>query len=486
MKSFRGAGLVAIAGAISVSHANAAEYSVTPFATAKAEYDTNRRLASVNEESTFGQILDIGALFRYQSDETALSFTPKFSLQRHGDDGSGIDQDRENYYLNANGQHRFNERWSAGMSFDYANTGVVAAELEDLGLVEVGSGTISTFDPINESFTRESISFGPSVTYILSERNSLRFGAGFNDTTYDNQNTLLSDYSSFSVNGSWIHQLSETNQIVTSVFGLIQDPELNNQVLGSAGSTATAGGVHDVPDPETLQNKFEQFGATIAYIHSFNPTLTGTLSVGARHTSGDFPDLIDFDFLLSEESQQFLADNGFGTVSVVNRLDPNLDGFLLINPQFLNGASVANRVYDQGSVSNSGILFDASLEKQYERTTYTARFSRASIPSGTGLTERDEYAIHAVHDFSDRLQGTGSFRFFSNENESELTLSQGLAQSTDQIRLEAGVNYRLTEFWTLGGGYQYRQRSPENGDTADGHLVFVSIGYNGRRYSMSR
>jgi hypothetical protein len=465
MKSFTGVGLVAFSF-LAASQTYAAEYSVTPFANATAEYDTNRNLSSVNEKSTFGMLFDAGALFAYQSEKTALSITPKFAVNRYTDDDSGIDQDRENYYLDANAQHRFNERWSAGATFGFSNVGVVAAELEDLGLV-----VDDINNQVTESFSRKTITFGPSVTYILSERDSLRFGAGYTEATYDNNNTLLSDYTNYSINGSWIRRISEKGQLTTSVFASIQDPELNNQVLGSSGSSPTASGVHNVPDPDTLKERFEQFGFTVAYAHNFNETLLGTLSLGGRKTDGQFADLIDYNYLLQ---------NG----AIITRSQFDVLGNL--NPDLIRGARITERVYDQGDVSNTGVLFDVSLEKTYERTIYTVRLSRSSVPSGTGITDVDQYSLSALHQFSDRLEGTADFRYISTQSESERTLSEGFAQSSDQIRLEAGLNYRLTEFWTVGSGYSYRQRSPEDGDTADSHAVFLQVGYNGRRYAKSR
>lgn len=469
MRVKAGSPLLLLAGMLSCQ-LNAAEYAVTPFANARVQADTNKRLTTGPHDTVYGTVIDAGALFTAQSETSYLSLSPKLSVSRFTDDGNNVDQDREDYFIDATGSHRLNERVTLGAFLNFANTGVIGSELEDQGLVLFESGLTSAgINTVSESFSRKTISAGPSITYAFSERDSLRLGGSYTDVTYDRKDTLLSDYIYYSVNVAWIRQLSETDQIITSIFASKQDPELNFQVLNSVG-----------PSPQSLQHQFDQIGATVAYVHSFSETLTGNFSVGARKTKGDFPDLIDFDFFLNPQSAAILGG------SIINRSDPALAVLLALDPQFLKDSSVVNRIYRQGHTDNTGLLLDLSLEKLFERTTVRASLSRASLPSGTGVTERDELSLTAIHLLSDRLSANGAFRYFSTQSESQETLSQGFNQSTDQIRLEAGLDWRMTEFWTVGGGYSFYQISPDAGNSADNHAVFVRVAYNGRKYAISR
>ena len=465
--------------------AQAAEYEVTPFASARSEADTNRRLVE-DSDTNFGVILSAGALFKAYTEESTLSFTPSIALKQFTDDGTGIDQDTEDFFLDLNGDHRINERFSVGAFLSYDNVGVVDSELEDLGITFGGDDVASTgFILPNENFSVETISAGPSITYIISEKNSLSFGGSYTDAEYENQDTLLSDYTNSEINASWIRQMSLTDQFIVSIFGAKIDPELNILELGSIAAGRSFAN-DDATPVSTLNNEVDESGVTFGYVRSFNDTLTGNFTIGMRKTKGDFPDLTDFDIRLTQES----ADTFNGGATLIDRLDPRLtDPAFLNDPAnqtFLRNASRANHRYKQGFVDNTGLLLDISFEKAYnDQTTLTAGISRASLPTGRGLVERDELSFGGVHLYSDRITARGKFRYFSTETISEETLELS-NQTSDQIRLEAGLDYRLSEFWTVGGGYTFRSRSPDIGDTASGHGIFVSIGYNGNRYSVSR
>lgn len=457
----------------------AAEYSVTPFGTMRTEADSNKRLTTQDSDTTFGAVLDVGALFNAANDSSSLNITPRFSIGRFSDDGNNVDQDKEDYFLDVNGAHRFNDRFSAGATFGYANAGVVGAELEDIGLVVSGGDVfaIGNNTNLNENFSRETISGGPSLTYIFSEKDSLTLSGNWADTTYERQDTELADYTHYSLNASWLRQLSPSDQLSVSVFMSKQDPELDFLVRNSAG-----------PSPESLNSEYDEIGMTLGYVHSFSDTLLGRFSAGVRKTDGEFPDLIDFDYNLSAADAALINPfTGLPVGAVIDRLDPLLADpfFRQNNPEFFRDSRIVNRVYQQGLVDNTGLILDASVEKQFEQTTMTAGISRASQPSGRGLTVRDEIYFDAVHLYSDRITASGSVSYYTTESISEETF-QNQSIATDQLRVEAGVDWRWTEFWTVGAGYMYARRMADNADSADGHGIFLTLGYNGNKYSISR
>ena len=301
--------------------------------------------------------------------------------------------------------------------------GVVDAELEDLGLTFGNDNVASTgIGAINENFSVQTISAGPSLNYVLSEKNTLSFGGSYTDATYDNQNTLLADYTNYSVDASWIRQLSLTEQFIVTVFTGKIDPELNALERASIQNSLA---------PTSLNNELDETGITFGYVKSFNDTLTGNFTIGARKAEGDFPDLTDFDIRLTQLS----ADSFNGGVTLIDRLDPRINdaAFNAANQAFLQGAVRANHEYQQGRVDNTGLILDFRLEKRYqETTTITAGLTRASVPTGRGLFERDELSLEAVHLLSDRLTGKGKFRYFSTESISEETLD--VSNDNRQIR----------------------------------------------------
>ncbi len=474
-----------LAASVSVQ---AGEYSVTPFASARTEVDTNRRLVQ-DSDTNFGVTASAGALFRASSDESSLSITPSVSLKQFTDDGTDIDQDTEDYFLDMRADHRINDKFSVGAYFSYDNVGVVDSELEDLGITFGGNDIASTgFELPNENFSVETISAGPSITYVISEKNSLIFGGSYTQAEYENQDTQLSDYTNYSIDASWVRQLSLTDQFIVSIFTSKNDPDLNSLERGSvnAGRAFANDGITNV---NTLNDEFDETGINLGYVRAFSDTLTANFTIGVRKTKGEFPDLTDFDIRLSQVSAATLqGQRGGALTTTINRLDPILSdiAFLNANPGFLTNSSQANHTYKQGSVDSTGLLLDLSVEKKYnDRTLLTAGLTKATYPTGRGLVDREEVSFGANHSFTDRIIGKSKLRYFRTDTVSEETLDLS-NQASDQIRLEAGVDWRMTEFWTLGGGYSYRSRSPEQGESADSHGLFLTVGYNGNKYAVSR
>lgn len=398
----------------------AAEYSVTPYTQTRVDADTNRRLIQ-DSDTSYGATVEVGAAIAVETDDTTISVTPSVRVARFTDDGTNTDEDHEDFFIDILGNRRINERLSAGGFLNFENTGVISSELDDLGLI------IDT----QKNFSRKAISLGPSLTYILTERDSLRFDLTYADTSYENNQTFLTDFSVYSANVSWTRQLTESDRIIASAFITQQDPELSFLVLSSAGS-----------NPELLESQVDEIGGRIGYVHSFSDTFSGQISVGVRNSDSDFP--------------------------------------RLISSTLVGGNTI--RIYDQGHSETTGLLFDASIEKQFEMTTLTAAASRSASATGTGLSqERDQYSIGARHLFSDRLTGNTSLQYF------ETTLEDGTdGNAIDQIRFIAGLDWRMTEFWTVGSGYTYRHRSSEATESAEGHGGYVNVRYNGNKYAFSR
>ena len=412
---------ITIASMVLCVSAQAAEYSVTPYAQTRVDTDTNRRLIQ-DSDTTYGATVEAGAAIAIETEDTTIAVTPSVRVARFTDDGTNTDQDNEEFFIDILGNRRVNERFTVGGFLNFENTGVIGSELDDQGLV------IDT----DKNFSRKAVSLGPSLTYILSERDSLRFDLTYSDTSYENNQTSLTDFSVYSANLSWTRQLTESDRIIASAFITQQDPELSFLVLSSAG-----------PNPELLESQVDTFGGRIGYVHSFSDTLSGSLSVGVRNSESDFPRLVT---------------------------------------AFLDGGGNTIRIYDQGHTESTGLLFDASLEKQFERTTVTVSASRSASGTGTGLNqERDDYSIGARHLFSDRLTGNTSLQYF------ETTLEDGTdGNAIDQIRYVAGLDWEMTEFWTLGGGYTYRHRSSDTSESAEGHGGYLNVRYNGDKYAISR
>ncbi|MFK8066643.1 MAG: hypothetical protein AB8D52_00185 [Gammaproteobacteria bacterium] len=452
----------------------AAEYTATPYAKARLDADTNRRLTAQDEDTTTGTGLEGGVVMTAGTEKSTYSLTPRFNIARYSGDGNGFDQDIDNYFIDWSSSHLLSERFSAGTTFTYANSGVVGTELDDLGLVLNGDNNFATeVGVITENFSRETISGGGSVSYIYDEKNSFSIGGNYGETEYDNNTTGLADFENQSINASWTHQLSETDQISLSVYASQQDFEQDFLLESSVRNGLSS---------SSIDRSSDETGISLGYIHSFSDTLVGRFNVGTRSTDSEFADLVDFDIQLSPASGALVGSN------VINRADPLLTdaAFLQANPTFLQGSRTVNRAYQQGKNNGSGLTLDASVEKLYDdKTTITAGATRGTQVTGVGVSENEELYLRGIYLWSDRITANGSFRYFTIETLNESTLFPNAGKS-DQIRLELALDYRWTEFWTVGAGYSYREIERDDGGSADGHGIFFTLGYNGNTYSRSR
>ncbi len=463
----------------------AAEYTATPYVNVRLSADTNKRLTTQEEKTTTGAGLNGGVVFTAGTERSTYSLTPRFNTGWFSDDGNNVDQDNDDYFIDWTSSHLLSERFSAGTNFTYANSGVVGTELDDQGLTLNGGDDFATeVGPITENFSRETFSGGGSISYAYDEKNSFSISGSYSKTEYDTNETGLANYDSQSVNASWSHQLGETDQISVSVHASKQDSD-RDFLLEQSISLGLSSSSIDTSSNET--------GISLGYIHSFSDTLAGSFNVGTRSTDSNFADLTDFQYQLTRESAaaaQGLVNpsDGLPVTNVIDRDHPALSNpfFLLANPTFLQGSDVVNRVYQQGENNSSGLTLDASIEKLYsDKTTITAGISKGTQSTGLGISENEAVYLSGNYLWSDRLTTNGRFQYSTIDSQNESTLFPD-AGKNEQFLLELGLNWRWTEFWSLGAGYSYREIDREDDDSADNHGVFFTLGYNGNTYSRSR
>lgn len=136
----------------------------------------------------------------------------------------------------------------------------------------------------------------------------------------------------------------------------------------------------------------------------------------------------------------------------------------------------------QTESSDTGLLLDANAGYRWQATTVNLGIGRDVNPSGNGVVvQTDRLSASLRHDFSEILSASfGSAylrtRFLSNDG-----------GDTDYFRLDSSLSWKLNEWWSLGGGYAFawqKAKSAPSGATAN--TIFLSLGYNWPRISISR
>lgn len=129
-----------------------------------------------------------------------------------------------------------------------------------------------------------------------------------------------------------------------------------------------------------------------------------------------------------------------------------------------------------------GPLFDVSVEKKLEATVFTGIYSRAVSPTGSGTQDTlDRLRLSVNHKISEQLDANLGFSFVQSETQAAIA---GDA-SRDYARLDARIRYRLTEFWSLIGGYSY-SRAEGSLEPADSNGILLTLAYEGEKWAISR
>jgi len=126
----------------------------------------------------------------------------------------------------------------------------------------------------------------------------------------------------------------------------------------------------------------------------------------------------------------------------------------------------------------SGTVYGFNLSKIFERSSLGLSVRRGAVPTGSGVPLLQESLILTYsYQFSPRLSVTTPVGVFRNE-----TISFGDAGETKDRRIffqmQPSLNWRVREDVVLSASYRYQyQRFEEEGTSADGNAVFLSLAY---------
>lgn len=136
------------------------------------------------------------------------------------------------------------------------------------------------------------------------------------------------------------------------------------------------------------------------------------------------------------------------------------------------------------SDDDTGVLLDAGIDKQFERSSLGVNYTRSVVPTGTGaVVERDEVELDFRHDFSQRLRGV----VLSNVLWDSSTARDDSRVDRTLLQLRSRLEWRIARDTTLVGSYRYTYQKRDRLDnSADAHSVMLSVVYRLPQMSVSR
>lgn len=432
----RAALAVAAAWLLASVAARADEWSVTPRLTASVEHDDNKTLRRTDPISATGVVVDVGAALGWQTDTTNVVLTPRLRSGRYDKERDLLNDD--NLYLDL-ASSASTERARYGLNGNLTLDSVDSSETiaEEEGLTRIRRTV---------SIDRDRRVLAPSWSYNLTERDTASLSATLSWVNYDQGDGTRSgyvDYKYHVLNASLGHAFTERD----TLSGILYFSRYSRDVLNSVT---------------------ESIGLQVGYEHAFTETLKGSVAAGGVRS-------------------EFSSDAGEVPAGSIVRTVTLADGRTVQVPITPSGQLLA--LAAEADSTEYGQLINASLSQKLELDEWSLSLSRTLNPTGDGvLVSRDELRGNYRRKLSERLVGNVSALAYQDSAPSRA--GQAIRPDRDYVRVEVGLAYRLSPYWTVRGLYRYRTETYDlvagGEDTADSNAVWLSLAWQGEKQATSR
>ena len=283
---------------------------------------------------------------------------------------------------------------------------------------------------------RSVLTFGPSWTHSLTERLSLRFDYQYQDVKYDSATST--DYTYKQAASAMQYILSERDKLnIQALYSRVDYSPVMG--LGCASYLITL-----CIEPEAIEilSKATTYGAQLDWNHLYSQTMTGSFSIGYH--------------------------------KVVNQQISNTTTTNILIP----GAEYSSS--DSLSRTNT-YSFSANIEKQYETGAINGSISREVIPSGSGLVTTNRLGLSLNKSFNENLTG-----YLDSAVYRTTYISLG-SPALRYYTFEPRLNWRLSEYWTLDGGYRYSHIVyDDNSPAITANAIYLNLNYSWPKMAISR
>ena len=248
----------------------------------------------------------------------------------------------------------------------------------------------------------------PTATYSLTELSSLTVNYSYNKTTYDKtQNIFLSDYDYHQASGTFNHLYTENDKL--------------NATLSSSRYKSPTRGL-------TTFNNVAQLG----WQHSFDKQLVTYLSAGMNYsvsetqlTVGQLPLLFFF------QGRPYYRDP-------------------------VDGSPTPQQQYQTVNLSKSGFgqVYQASIQKTFEKGSASLVGSQNQTPTSQGLQTQSQLTINTAYIINERWTSN----LTANYSIYELTGVKNSGLNRNSASVSPTINWKWTPEINVGLSYTYRQQ----------------------------
>ncbi|MBD9355747.1 porin family protein [Methylomonas albis] len=392
----------------------------------KERYDDNVRMQVHPTHSNLISTISPGVMFGYLADDNELNTRFKWNELIYSSD-SALDFSEKLVNLS----HKYqSELFKTDLVASYAEESSINTQQDP---TQIDPTQINESGGVQRLIPRNTKSVAPTLTYYLSEKNSIQLGYSYTDVAYDKKPSLTSSlnysdysYQQFSTTGTHAY----TERLSFNLTGAYSVYESANQNPGLAFGF--------IPITSGFSQKSTTFTYQAGLQYLFDEQTQLALSAGIRDTT--------------TESTQFTSSS---------------------NPSPL--------LNTQSSLSKNtmGNVFSASLARKSEWGNFSLSAGQQLNPASTGQQQTSTtFSGQGRYNLTERLSTGINANYLLSESVSTLSNNTSTSNNRTYITLSPNIQWRWTPEINLDLSYSYRQQVYEsNKQTIIGDSVQLQFSY---------
>lgn len=406
------------------------DWLLNPSITTTQRYTDNLRMQTgptrSNEITTISPALNFG----YIDDDNDL--TGKLSLnQIEYLDESSLDFTEKIATLN----HVFRrERWNTQLNFRYGEESSLGSQLG-----ANGSGNLLVQVP------RFTTTVSPSVTYMLTPRNSLQLSGSYMDVKYGslpfNSGLGFSNYTNEQVNGIFTHNYTENLSLNLNLGYTIY--KAGGDFAGLIDALNLSGAVQPYNGVTNFSQDTKSQTYQVGFKYVYDEKTTATGNVGLRDSNAHSVESITANGVSS-----CIGFNGIGFVNFA-------------------GTPYCPNSYSNISSSISGKIYSATLNRAFEQGNVALSFNQQLSPSSTGNQQlTTQYSGNTSYNLSDRWSTAFQGSYLESQFSSSGLSSLSLYNNRTVISFTPSIKWLWTPETYFNLSYTYVEQSFNSSSTA--------------------
>ncbi len=438
---------------VSAFPSRAAEWSVGANINQSISYDDNVTMREKKEDSFIYNVSPT-INFAHKTRVSEVSANAAYGYERFFEKIPGIEQNRHNQRYGIDGKYSMNERVEWGLSADYnIAPGRNSAE-EDNG----------NFDTDSE---RKAFSIRPSVSFVLTERDSLELSGRYSDTRY----TYSDDIPPLRLGD--------------------EERSKDDFDLTEWASSSLADGRQSDYDNKSVNLRWshswsERFNSSVGFSYSNYESERITSSRSGVNVENEDKNIVEGSPLTTNREEEFTTNDSYSiTVSSEYWILENWKVYGEGGGRFADTEreEFVNNIVTNTDDSNWGYLFDIGTEYSDESWVVDFSVGHSFEPSSRGNVEKQfRVGLDLDYQVTERLSAALASSYQKREPE------DGGSERTN-FMIEPSVSWRISPDWAVSTVYRFRhQKRPIGGtkEKANSNMIMIALNYQWQGLSISR